>query len=192
MAAKIAKKVPFLGTLCESVSLIFTGRLFQMSGSQTEKSASTDTIRYVTRCYFRPKVRSKADMSQLNLILFEDMVMFSRHTHTHTHTHTRIQRQTHRPRNLGNNRPHLCTPCWRCGLIMKACAFLSRDETWNDDRHLWLIIHSVDSCSVHVCSADSRPALDEWKHSLPWLAICLDIFTARHYARVGQKSKLLI
>jgi len=68
-----------------------------MSGSQTEKSASTDTIRYVTRCYFRPKVRSKADMSQLNLILFEDMVMFSRHTHTHTHTHihTHVYRDRH-------------------------------------------------------------------------------------------------
>jgi len=26
-------------------------------------------------------------------------------------------RQTHRPHYIGNNRPHLCTPCMRCGLI---------------------------------------------------------------------------
>jgi len=38
---------------------------------------------------------------------------------THTHTHRQTHRQTHRPRNVGNSRPHLCTPCVRCDLIME-------------------------------------------------------------------------
>ena len=39
-------------------------------------------------------------------------VVFNRHTDRQTHKHT------HRQRYVSRNRPHLCTPCMRCGLII--------------------------------------------------------------------------
>ena len=73
--------------------------------------------------WFLGPTRVHTPNSLLITILAQLTVVSDRHTHTS---------KTHKPWNIGNNRPHLCTQSTLCGLIIISKSLVS--NTGNEDK----------------------------------------------------------